>query len=103
MLNLFELSYFSESETLIPTGWSSTNEDQELPRLNIRLPKPVISDIEMRSPGTLDGSDESGSEDSTQMKTENVTRMAEESSEDDSDFPNVKVGGSNLGPRIAVD
>ena len=89
------MSYFSESETIVPTGWSSTTEDGELPRLSTRQPKPVVSDIEMRSPGPLDGSDESGSEESGRLPDSVVTRMADESSDNDSDFPNVKVCGSS--------
>lgn len=89
--NLFDLCYFAETDTLIPTGWSPTQDDTELPRLSSRQPKPAVSDIEMRSPGPLDGSDESGSEESTRIPPSVVTRMADESSEDDSDGFNFKV------------
>jgi ubiquitin carboxyl-terminal hydrolase 4/11/15 len=85
--NLFDLSYFSEMDTLIPTGWQSVQEDNMLPRLSSRQPKVAASDVEMRSPGPLEGSDESGSEESGRIPASVVTRMAEESSEEDSDFP----------------
>ncbi|KAL1844377.1 hypothetical protein VTJ49DRAFT_56 [Mycothermus thermophilus] len=85
--NLFDLSYFSEVDTFIPTGWQSVTEDGLLPRLSSRQPKVAASDVEMRSPGPVDGSDESGSEESGRIPASMVTRMAEESSDEDSDFP----------------
>lgn len=94
--NLFDLSYFSESGALVPTGWNSTTEDGPLPRLSSREPKLPASDIEMRSPEPLDGTDESGSEGSARLPTSVVTRMAEESSDEDSDFPKAKV--RNISP-----
>lgn len=88
--NLFDLSYFSEVDTFIPTGWQSVTEDGLLPRLSSRQPKVAASDVEMRSPGPVDGSDESGSEESGRIPASMVTRMAEESSDEDSDFPKVR-------------
>ncbi|KAL2024662.1 hypothetical protein VTK56DRAFT_6863 [Thermocarpiscus australiensis] len=87
--NLFDLSYFAEPDVIVPTGWHSTSEEGILPKLSNRQPKLAVSDLEMRSPGALDGSDES-SEESAQLPASSVTRMADESSEDDSDFPKVK-------------
>lgn len=89
--NLFDLSYFSESSTIIPTGWNSTTEEGFLNRLSSREPKVPPSDTEMRSPEPLDASDESTSEESGRISTAVVTRMADESSEEDSDFPKTKV------------
>ncbi|KAL2141134.1 hypothetical protein VTI28DRAFT_2759 [Corynascus sepedonium] len=88
--NLFDMSYFFESGTTVPTGWSSTTEEGVLPRLSSRLPKVAASDTEMQSPGTMDGSDESGSEGSGKLPTSAVTRMADESSDEDSEFPRHK-------------
>lgn len=85
------MSYFFESGTTVPTGWSSTTEEGVLPRLSSRLPKVAASDTEMQSPGTMDGSDESGSEGSGKLPTSAVTRMADESSDEDSEFPRHKV------------
>ncbi|KAL2170558.1 hypothetical protein VTG60DRAFT_4666 [Thermothelomyces hinnuleus] len=84
--NLFDMSYFYESGTTVPTGWSSTTDEGVLPRLSSRLPRVAASDIEMQSPATLDGSDESGSEGSGRLPATVVTRMAEESSDEDSEF-----------------
>lgn len=83
--NLFDLSYFAEPGAVIPTGWNTVQDENILPRLSSRQPKPAVSDVDMKSPEPLDGSDESGSEVAA------VTRMADESSEDDSDFPKTKV------------
>jgi len=92
--NLFEMSYFREANptTTVPTGWNNVNEDTPYPRLSTRLPKLPVSDVEMQSPGTWpNGSDDSGSEEATPPDSHLITRMAEESSEEDSDFPKVKV------------
>ncbi|KAL2130537.1 hypothetical protein VTI74DRAFT_6258 [Chaetomium olivicolor] len=92
--NLFDLSYWSEPDTLVPTGWNSTSDDGKLPLLSSRLPKMAASDVEMRSPGPADGSDESSDNESGRAEMSEVTRMADEFSDEDSDFP------KNLGPRI---
>ncbi|KAK3902490.1 hypothetical protein C8A05DRAFT_15455, partial [Staphylotrichum tortipilum] len=89
--NLFDLSYFGEPGSTVPTGWNSITEDNVLPRLSSREPKVPASDVEMRSPEPVDGgSDDSESGESTRAPPEIVTRMAEESSGDDSDFPKAK-------------
>ncbi|SPQ22937.1 de57be69-df5e-4200-ad4d-8e6e50567eb8 [Thermothielavioides terrestris] len=95
--NLFDLSYFTESDTTLPTGFNSTSEDRELPRLSSRLPKPPASDVEMASPGPVDGSDESDNEESGNVSAALLTRMAEESSEEDLEFSRPK----NLPPRAS--
>lgn len=85
--NLFDLSFFPEGTMTIPTGWQSVTEGNAYPRLSTRQPKPIMSDVEMQSPGAWANSDASGSD-----EVNEVTRMAEESSDDDSDFPHqVKV------------
>ncbi len=60
----FELSYFDESNStdLIPTGWAMSDEDI-LPRLGIRIPKPAPSEDEEQSSGTWENSDKSCLED----------------------------------------
>ncbi|KAK3368104.1 hypothetical protein B0H63DRAFT_534187 [Podospora didyma] len=87
--NLFELSYFTEPDSLMPTGWNSIQDDNLLPRLSTRQPKPIVSDIEMRSPAAWEGSEDSGSEKGpglgpSHANVNNLTRMADESSEEDS-------------------
>ncbi|KAL8374228.1 hypothetical protein RB599_001113 [Gaeumannomyces hyphopodioides] len=91
--NLFSLSYFSESESGIPTGWQSVN-DNMLPSLASRLPQ---VDVDMRSPGATGPEHDSSSEESSQqaivdpVETAELTRMAEESSDEDDTPPNMNV------------
>lgn len=86
--NLFTLSYFSEADSSIPTGWQSVN-DNMLPSLASRVPQ---LDVDMRSPGATGPEHDSSSEESSQqpivdpVETAELTRMAEESS-DDEDAP----------------
>ncbi|KAK0674297.1 putative ubiquitin carboxyl-terminal hydrolase 12 [Cercophora samala] len=90
--NLFDLCFFSDASTLsIPTGWQSVTDGNAYPRLSTRQPKPTVSDVEMQSPGAWPNSDASGSDEANE-----VTRMADESSEDDSDFHQVK----DIQPRV---
>lgn len=74
------MSYFKESHGGVPTGWS-TEDTIRYDRLSTRAPKKDTSDVEMRSPNAMDGSDDSGSEDASSEQVESVTRMADESSE----------------------
>jgi hypothetical protein len=86
------MNYFAENGVPMPTGWQSVQEDTALHRLSTRQPKLALSDTEMRSPTPWDGSEESGSEEASAVQPPNMqTRMADESSEEDSDFPKVKV------------
>jgi hypothetical protein len=57
----------------------------------------------MQSPETVDGSDESGSEESGgAVPTAVVTRMADESSDEDSDFPKHKVRDNHWGTKLGL-
>jgi hypothetical protein len=87
--NLFDLAYFHESGTAVPTGWNSTTDEGALPRLSSRQPKVAVSDTEMRTPEPVDRSDESGSEDSVAAPA--PTRMNDESSDEDMGFLKAKV------------
>lgn len=75
------MSYFRESHGGVPTGWQTVNDNAKYERLSSRAPKTVSSDVEMRSPNALDGSDDSGSEEASSEQADSVTRMADESSE----------------------
>ncbi|KAK4190445.1 UCH-domain-containing protein [Podospora australis] len=83
--NLFELSYFKDAGSMIPTGWQSVSDGTTYPRLSSRQ-KAVVSDVEMRSPGAW----REGSEESSNEEASPVTRMADESSEEDSELPAVE-------------
>ncbi|KAK0732880.1 hypothetical protein B0T21DRAFT_291331 [Apiosordaria backusii] len=94
--NLFELSFFTDAgTTTIPTGWQSVSDGNTYPRLNSRQPKPTVSDVEMQSPGAWPNSDGSGSDEVAE-----ATRMAEESSDDDSDFPVKNLQPRPVGPPV---
>ena len=80
------MSYFRESHGGVPTGWQSVQDNTKYDRLSTRAPKTVSSDVEMRSPNALDGSDDSGSEEASSEHVDSVTRMNDESSEG-SDVP----------------
>ena len=92
---VFEMSYFRESDSTVPTGWSNVNEDNILPRLSTRMPKPVHSDVEMRSPASWENSDDGSGNEGDASPTDSqevssLTRMADESSEEE-DIPKLKV------------
>jgi len=83
--NLFGLSYFSEAGSAIPTGWTGGRDDSKVyPRLDSRLPPP-----EENSPSPADGSsdNESGQDDIPPAGLMSVTRMADESDEEEDDGP----------------
>lgn len=89
--NLFELCYFTENENNIPSGWQTVQDSTQLPKLSSRLPRPVVSDVEMNSPtATWDGSEDSGSDEIPDSQPSTTTRMVDESS-DDSDLPSANV------------
>ena len=48
----------------------------------------------MKSPGPWEGSEESGSDETSEVQPNLVTRMADESSEEDSDFHKIRVSRS---------
>ncbi|KAI6351222.1 hypothetical protein MCOR25_010065 [Pyricularia grisea] len=83
--NLFDLSYFSDPDAGIPSGWQAVS-DNPLPSLASRMP-PQSVDEEMRSPSAA-GND-SSSEESAKARaqpsidTAELTRMADESSEEE--------------------
>ncbi|KAK4169407.1 ubiquitin carboxyl-terminal hydrolase [Cladorrhinum sp. PSN259] len=89
--NLFNMCYFQDGSGGIPTGWQSANHGNQYPSLSSRLPKPIVSDVEMRSPGSWEGSEGSGSDD-----TAPVTRMNDES---DAEEDSLLTSAGNLGAR----
>lgn len=96
--NLFELGYFSEPGRSVPTGWSGFTEDRSYPTLSSRAPEPAASpDQDMQSPSNCSNEGDSENESSSNgdagsQTTEAVTRMADESSEEDeASIPAIKV------------
>ncbi|KAF3021131.1 CSN-associated deubiquitinating enzyme Ubp12 [Neopestalotiopsis sp. 37M] len=80
--NMFELSYITESGSLLATGNNSVNESSDYPRLSSRIPEPPASDDggDSGTNGTISNDEESEDESSQQTAP---TRMAEESEEED--------------------
>lgn len=84
--NLFEVSYFSESSSRIPTGQSSLEDNKEYPRLSSRvlIASPTSSeetiDNTIHDTASNDGSSSDGNRSITETPS---TRMTEESDEDD--------------------
>lgn len=86
--NLFQLGYFSEGKTVVPTGWISVDEHRKFPTLQSRAPEPEVAEEEESAVQT-DAADnltsEEDSEDDAHNKTSEdaPTRMNEESSDDE--------------------
>jgi ubiquitin carboxyl-terminal hydrolase 4/11/15 len=101
--NLFDLRYFTDgsADNGVPTGWSSTDRFEQLPKLSDRMPQQTAEDDEDEpSPeswnSTASGNDESSNEDDS--KTEmGQTRMVEESSEEDSAITSQKFANNRNG------
>jgi hypothetical protein len=87
MQNMFELSYFTDNgESVVPTGWNAIDDTKNYPLLASRAPPEDISPIDSDASKTWQNgaSDEdSPGDDTAQGST--VTRMADESSEEDGD------------------
>jgi hypothetical protein len=87
---LFNLYYFTDSDYSVPSGWQSVQDNTQLPALSTRQPEPAASDVDMNSPATWDGSEDSGSDEIPDSQPSTTTRMADESSDNDSDLPSVR-------------
>lgn len=91
--NMFELSYITESGSLLATGNNSVNENTEYPKLSSRVPESAASDDggDSETNGTASHDEESQDESSQQSPEMPPTRMADEESEEDEPTPVVKV------------
>ncbi len=82
--NLFDMGYYNDSSNVIPIRWPSTSDEKLYPRLRSRVPKPPVSKT---APAEDEESEESAedSEDELSRATaeESVTRMADESDDED--------------------
>lgn len=95
--NIFELGYFSGAKEMIPTGWSSVDDDKVYPSLSSRAPQtPEPLDEDPSNPFENDNgrsdseSSDEGFRDNDFAKPPN-TRMTEESSDEDEDPISVPV------------
>ncbi|KFA74953.1 hypothetical protein S40288_02221, partial [Stachybotrys chartarum IBT 40288] len=82
--NLFDIAYFTEDKDTVPSGWTRT-ENTILPRLSDRIPEPSIEEDEASQEswnGTASGNDDSSADDDPKAEP-SLTRMVEESSDED--------------------
>lgn len=81
---LFSMGYFTaRSDT--PNNWGFT-ENSNMPSLESRMPAPptpALSDVDMRSPGPANDDSDSDQDDTTPEVAQELTRMADESEEDE--------------------
>lgn len=91
--NLFSLSYFTESSSFLASGMHSVSEDKEYPKLSSRAPDTTASDdtLDNATNGTASNEDSSSDELSRQSGESPLTRMNDESDDED-ESPVVKVG-----------
>lgn len=84
--NMFEMTYYTENNDLIPAGWSSMSDDKSYPNLADRDPRLQAEIRRAEERGRSRSSDDSaqGSDDD-QPDIRGVTRMADESSDEDSE------------------
>lgn len=97
--NLFSLSYFTESNSFLAGGMHSVSEDKEYPKLSSRAPDTTASDdtLDNATNGTASNEDSSSDEVSRQSAESPLTRMNDESDDEDVS-PVVKV--SSIGRNI---
>ncbi|KAI1363712.1 hypothetical protein F5Y08DRAFT_235342 [Xylaria arbuscula] len=88
--NLFEIGIFAEMSSVIPTGNNSVSEDREFPRLSSRIP-PESPSSEDQLDDATNGSasnEDSDSDEAPRNSIDNsVTRMNEESDDEDNGPP----------------
>jgi len=91
MQNMFEVSYFSGSKEMIPSGWNVVDEDKTFTPLSSRNPQ-VPQYLDEDSGNGYDlangraGSESSSSDDPYKENDQSTaTRMVEESSDEDED------------------
>lgn len=90
--NLFSLGYVTESNSFLVSGMHSVSEDKEYPKLSSRAPDTAASDdtLDNATNGTASNEDSSSDELSRQSADSPMTRMNDESDEEE-DSPVVKV------------
>ncbi|XXH05045.1 3',5'-cyclic-nucleotide phosphodiesterase [Hypoxylon texense] len=92
--NIFDLCFYSESGAWLPTGANSINDDKEYPRLSERLPpeSPSSEDIlDNVTNGTASNEDSSSDDAHRRSIDQSITRMNQESEEEDNNNVATKV------------
>ncbi len=75
------MSYFSDG-SMVPTGWTATSDDKHYPRLETRLPVAALPTPSSWSRDAASDND-SSPEEVPADSVAHLTRMADESSDDD--------------------
>lgn len=85
--NMFDMSYFTENNDLIPSGWSAVNEERVLPNLVERDPRLQAEIRRAEQRGRRSRSEDSSTQgsDDDQPGIGGPTRMVEESSDEDAE------------------
>lgn len=95
--NMFDIGYFSVPAGSFPTGWSEVDDDKTYPNISSRIPRREQdeeaesgNEFERKSPRT---ESESSNEDEDQPSNiiPSMTRMTEESSDEDATLPQRRV------------
>ncbi|KAI2630734.1 UCH-domain-containing protein [Hypoxylon sp. NC1633] len=83
--NMFDLCFMSESGISLPTGFNTVNDDKEYPRLALRIPPESSSEDQGddTTNSTTSNEDNSADEAPRQSTGQSVTRMNDESEEED--------------------
>ncbi|KAI0971631.1 hypothetical protein F4678DRAFT_70075 [Xylaria arbuscula] len=84
--NLFEIGIFTETSSVIPTGNNSISEDRDFPKLSSRVPPESTSSedqFDNATNGTASNDDSSSDEAPRHSIESSVTRMNEESDDED--------------------
>ncbi len=88
--NLFELCYWSEGNTWLPSGQHGPTEDKDLPKLSSRIPPETTSSedqFDNATNGTASNEDSSSDDVASRPSIDMPrTRMVEESDDEDNNF-----------------
>lgn len=93
--NMFDLSYFTGTKELVPVGWGSVDEDKEYPKLSSRDPRllsnmdedEAVHDGLSMANGRMPSDHNSDADEGDAPQLVGPTRMTEESSDEDENFP----------------
>jgi ubiquitin carboxyl-terminal hydrolase 4/11/15 len=98
--NMFDIGYFSGPAGSFPTGWSEVDDDKTYPSISSRIPRQVQEEEAELGNEFESNSPRSGSESSNEDEDQpsnivpSMTRMTEESSDEDATLPQRRVSES---------
>ncbi|RWA10790.1 hypothetical protein EKO27_g4321 [Xylaria grammica] len=88
--NLFDVGIFAETTSAIPTGNNTIADDKDYPKLSSRVPAEALSSedqLDNATNGTASNDDSSSDEASRHGTESSLTRMNEESDDEDNSLP----------------